>query len=133
MDRTNAEAKSSADLVRAFLGSWNCRDLDHLVSYFSEDAVYHNVPVAPIKGIAGIRKIFAQFLDVFAQASLDVVSIASSTDLVLVERVDRFVMHDGRRIELPVTGVFELAGGKIVRFSDYFDLGDFQRQSGLSL
>ena len=39
----------------------------------------------------------------------------------------------GRRIELPVTGVFVLAGGKIARFSDYFDLASFEHQSGMKL
>jgi limonene-1,2-epoxide hydrolase len=126
-------ADAAASVVRDFLGAWQGRDLDYLTGFFAEDAVYHNVPVAPIKGTAGIRQIFAQFLEAFQEASLDIVSMASAQGLVLAERVDRFLMRDGRRIELPVTGVFELVDGKIVRFSDYFDMDDFRRQSGLSL
>ncbi|SER11275.1 limonene-1,2-epoxide hydrolase [Solimonas aquatica] len=133
MKNVELASDGAAELVRGFLGAWRERDLDRLVGFFADAAVYHNVPVEPIRGVAGIRHAFARFLEMFERASLDIVNIASDSNLVLVERIDRFVMRDGRGIELPVTGVFEVADGKIVRFSDYFDLGDFQRQSGLSL
>lgn len=119
--------------VRDFLGAWTGRDIDALCSYFAADAVYHNVPVAPITGIAGIRQIFVAFLEAFEAASLDVVSLAAAPGLVIAERIDRFTMRNGTRVVLPVTGVFELRGGLITRFSDYFDLADFERQSGLKL
>lgn len=119
--------------VRDFLGAWTGRDIDALCGYFAADAVYHNVPVAPIAGIAGIRQIFVAFLDAFEAASLDVISLAAAPGLVIAERIDRFTMRNGTRVVLPVTGVFELRGGRITRFSDYFDLADFERQSGLKL
>jgi limonene-1,2-epoxide hydrolase len=95
--------------------------------------VYHNVPVEPIEGIAGIRGIFHAFLDAFCEARLDIVTLAAEPGRVLVERVDYFTMNDGRKVVLPVTGVFEVQHGKIIRFSDYFDLADFQAQSGMTL
>jgi limonene-1,2-epoxide hydrolase len=91
------------------------------------------VPVKPIEGIAGIRAIFQGFLDAFSDAKLDVLTLAAEPGLVLAERIDYFTMNDGRKVTLPVTGVFEVKNGKITRFSDYFDLADFERQSGLKL
>jgi len=123
----------SEKLVRDFLGSWEDRDLDVICSAFADDAVYHNVPVAPIEGIAGIRAIFKAFLEAFAEAKLDIVTLAAEPGLVLAERVDYFTMNDGRKVVLPVNGVFEVRGGKITRFSDYFDLADFEQQSGFKL
>lgn len=120
-------------LVRAFLASWSGADLETIVGYFAPDAVYHNVPVQPIRGLEGIRKIFDSFLMVFAESRLEVVTLAAGPGLVIAERVDHFVMRDGKRIALPVTGVFEVRNGRIQRFSDYFDLADFERQSGLRL
>lgn len=120
-------------LVRDFLGAWPGRDLDRICAAFAADAVYHNVPVAPIQGLPAIRQIFQAFLDTFSSASLDVVTLATGPGLVIAERVDRFGLPDGRRVELPVTGVFVVRNGRIVRFSDYFDLADFERQSGLKL
>ncbi|BBY01076.1 limonene-1,2-epoxide hydrolase family protein [Mycobacterium seoulense] len=129
-----ADTKEASEaLVRDFLGSWQGRSLDTICSAFADDAVYHNVPVEPIEGIAGIRAVFQAFLDAFADAKLDIMSLAAEPGLVLVERVDYFTMNDGRKVVLPVTGVFEVKNGKITRFSDYFDLADFERQSGMKL
>ena len=125
--------EASEKLVRDFLGAWEGRDLDQICSAFADGAVYHNVPVKPIEGIAGIRAIFTAFLDGFKEARLDVVTLAAEPGLVIAERVDYFTMNDGRKIVLPVTGVFVVKGGRITRFSDYFDLADFERQSGMKL
>ncbi len=125
--------EASEKVVRDFLGSWEGRGLESICSGFADDAVYHNVPVAPIEGIAGIRGIFEAFLDAFSDAKLDIVTLAAEPGRVLVERVDYFTMNDGRKVVLPVTGVFEVKNGKITRFSDYFDLADFESQSGMKL
>ena len=125
--------QASEKLVRDFLGSWEGRDLEIICGAFADDAVYHNVPVKPIAGIAGIRTIFQAFLNAFKDAKLDVVTLATEPGLVLAERVDYFTMNDGRKVVLPVTGVFEVKNVEIARFSDYFDLASFESQSGLEL
>lgn len=125
--------EASEKVVRDFLGSWEARNLETICSGFDDDAVYHNVPVAPIEGIAGIRGIFEAFLGAFADAKLDIVTLAAEPGRVLVERVDYFTMNDGRKVVLPVTGVFAVKNGKITRFSDYFDLANFETQSGMKL
>ncbi|BBX01662.1 limonene-1,2-epoxide hydrolase [Mycolicibacterium moriokaense] len=125
--------QASEKLVRDFLGSWEGRDLDTICGAFADDAVYHNVPVKPIEGIAGIRAIFQAFLDAFAEAKLDIITLAAEPGLVHAERVDYFTMNDGRKVVLPVTGVFVVKNDQITRFSDYFDLADFERQSGFKL
>ncbi len=125
--------QASEKLVRDFLGSWEGRDLETICGAFADDAVYHNAPVEPIEGIAGIRAIFQAFLDAFAEAKLDVVTLAAEPGLVLAERVDYFTMNDGTKVVLPVTGVFVVRNGEITRFTDYFDLADFERQSGFKL
>ncbi len=125
--------QASEKLVRDFLGSWEGRDLETICGAFADDAIYHNMPVAPIEGIAGIRAIFAAFLDAFAEAKLDVITLAAEPGLVLAERIDYFTMNDGTKVVLPVTGVFVVRNGEIARFTDYFDLADFERQSGFKL
>jgi len=103
-------ATQASALVSSFLASWQNRDIEQILEFLAKDAVYHNVPVAPIVGRDAIRGIFQAFLDTFAFASLDVITMAAAPDLVLAERMDRFVLNDGRKVELPVTGVFELLG-----------------------
>ena len=118
-------------IVRNFLAAWPRKDIGELISYFAEDAVYHNIPVPPIVGREAIRKTFEGFLGAF-DIVLDIVNLGTSGNLVFAERVDRFVMN-GKKFDLPVNGVFEVKRGKITAFRDYFDLASFERPSGLKL
>ena len=126
-------AASPETIVRDFCGAWPRRDLDELMSFFAVDAVYHNVPVAPCVGAAAIRETFAGFLATMPGIILEVVALVAADRLVMAERVDRFVMPNGHRFDLPVTGVFEVRDGTIVAFRDYFDLATFEKGSGLKL
>ena len=58
----------------------------------------------------------------------EVLNIAENGNVVLTERVDNFVMADGKAVSLPVMGTMELADGKICAWRDYFDLPTFAGQ-----
>ena len=45
----------------------------------------------------------------------------------MTERIDDFVVQ-GKAVSLPVMGTFEISGGKICRWRDYFDLATFENQ-----
>jgi limonene-1,2-epoxide hydrolase len=47
----------------------------------------------------------------------------------MVERVDRTRLGD-KQVDLPCCGVFELSGGKIKVWRDYFDLATYTRAAG---
>ena len=126
-------AATPEQIVRDFLGAWPRRNVDELMSFFAPHAVYHNVPVAPCIGGAAIRETFTGFLATMPGIVLDVIQLVAAGPLVMAERIDRFVMPNGHRFDLPVTGVFEVRGEKIVAFRDYFDLATFERGSGLKL
>ena len=133
MANRSTSAADSKALVVKFLDSWERRDLKVIMSCFNDDAVYHNVPVAPITGRAGILAIFEAFLDTFEVLTLETVRIAAEDNLVFAERIDHFRLRNGTRFDLPVNGVFEIENGKIQRFSDYFNLPSFEGPSGLKL
>src|SRR5215831_10505788 len=123
--------RSPEQIIREFLAAWPRKKIDELVGYFTDDAVYHNVPVAPIVGKKAIREVFEGFLGAF-DIELIVVNAAARGNVVFTERIDRFDIA-GKRFDLPVNGVFELRDGKIASFRDYFDLASFEKPSGLKL
>ena len=126
--------EASEKLVRDFLGAWVDGDIDTICSSFADDAVYHNVPVKPIEGIAGIRAIFQAFLGAFEQAELDIVTLAAEPGLVLAERVDYFTMKDGRkRRSAGVRGVRRREWRDHAGSATISILADFERQSGFKL
>ena len=113
---TTAEA-----LVREFCDAWTKRDADLLTEYFTDDAVYHNMPLAPLTGRAAIREFLAGFLAGVTSAEFRMLNLVASGDVVMTERVDAFTMA-GREGEFLVMGIFEVRDGKIAAWRDYFDM-----------
>ncbi|MEV0075187.1 limonene-1,2-epoxide hydrolase family protein [Nocardia neocaledoniensis] len=108
-------------LVTEFCARWANGTADELAEYFTEDATYHNIPLEPVVGKDAIREFLRGFLDSFGGIDFQVRHQVSSGDLVFNERVDTFVIG-GNTIDLPVTGVFEIADGRIRAWRDYFDM-----------
>ena len=42
-------------VIRRFIADWSSLDPDLLVAYFTEDGVYHNMPLKPVAGHAALR------------------------------------------------------------------------------
>ena len=123
-------AMEAEKIVREFCAAVERLDVDALVAFFTEDAIYHNIPIAPVQGTEAIASTLHQFLGPASQAEFELVSIASDGGTVLTERVDRFQIGD-KRIELPVMGTFEVTPeGRIAAWRDYFDMAQFAKQMG---
>jgi limonene-1,2-epoxide hydrolase len=114
-------------IVREFCACWPERNVEKLLDYFTDDALYHNMPMAPVTGKNGIREVLNLFIpaqDVEAEITL----LATRGDVVFTERIDRMTF-DGKKVVLPCAGVFEIRDGKIAAWRDYFDLATWQRQT----
>ena len=113
-------------VVREFCAAWSRTDVETIMDAFTDDAIYHNIPMTPCNGKEEIRT----FLDTFLGGMASAVEFDIKHQLVdglvgLNERVDTIVMADNSGA-LPVCGIFELtADGKISGWRDYFDMGQF--------
>jgi limonene-1,2-epoxide hydrolase len=113
-------------IVREFVAAWSRLDAEELSSYFSEDGVYHNMPMGPIQGRENVRQMIAGFSGSWTETQWDILNIASTGNVVIVERLDRTKAGE-KAVDLPCTGVFELEDGKIKVWRDYFDLGTYAK------
>jgi len=116
--------KSNEQIIRGFIAAWSNLDADELVSYFTEDGVYFNIPTAPVQGEANIRQFIGGFIANWTKTDWDIISLLAEGDLVMVERLDRTVVGD-KKVDLPCFGVFEMQDGKIKVWRDYFDMNTF--------
>ena len=119
--------KDSIDLIRRFCAAWATGDIAQIVAFFTDDAVYHNMPIQPIQGKDAIKGVIEQFMAPFERAEFEVTHIAGVGDVVLTERIDRF--FGAKPVALPVMGTFEVRDGKIAAWRDYFDLAAWARQA----
>lgn len=115
-------------VVRDFCAAWSNRDAEELLGFLAPDAVYHNMPMGPVRGHEAIRQVFDLFLPPSEKIDWEMLNVASAGEVVFAERLDRFVMG-GKTVELPVVGVFEIAEGRIAVWRDYFDFATWQRQT----
>jgi limonene-1,2-epoxide hydrolase len=119
----------NAALVSEFISCWREKNVDKMLDYFADDAVYTNIPIDPPNvGKPAIRAVIETFIGM-AEALEFIVHHQAETaaGLVLNERTDRFLIN-GKWIDLPVMGIFELERGKIKAWRDYFDINQFTRQ-----
>ena len=117
---------SDADIdamIREFFKAWERRDADHVASCFTEDGIYHNIPMEPIVGKTAIREFLAQPAGM-PPLRIEVHHQIVSGDIVMNERTDTMTMN-GREIVLPICGVFEIHEGHIKAWREYFDPAPF--------
>jgi len=114
---------AAESLVREFCDAWSKLDPDLLTGYFTDDGVYHNIPMAPLEGKDAIRAFLTGFLAGVSTAEFKMVNVVATDEVVMTERIDAFTMAaTGKRGEFPVCGVFEIRDGKIAAWRDYFDM-----------
>ena len=116
-------------IVRDFCAAWESRDQGLILASFTDDAIYHNIPMAPVQGKEAIKGLLAIILGPASAVSFEIKHIVADGDVVLTERLDTFKMGD-KAVALPVMGTFELRDGKIAAWRDYFDLATWTKQAG---
>jgi limonene-1,2-epoxide hydrolase len=112
-------------IITDFVAAWSRLDPEELIAYFTDDGTYHNMPMAPVTGRANVEALVRGFIASWTETKWELVNIASEGDLVFAERLDRTRAGD-KGVDLPCLGVFELEGGRIKVWRDYFDMGTYQ-------
>ncbi len=115
--------------VEDFLASFGTLDVDRIMSFFAPEAVYHNMPMAPMRGEKAIRGVIEYFVKPAQKIEFVILNIMAAGNVVLNERLDKFLIGE-KNVELPVMGTFEVEDGKIVVWRDYFDMATWQKQTG---
>jgi limonene-1,2-epoxide hydrolase len=114
--------RSADELVTEFCNLWSSPDPEALAGYFTDDAVYHNIPMDPVQGRGAIQQFIAGFVASVDGIDFNVHRQVASGAVVMNERTDVMRRKDGDEVRLPVMGVFEVRDDRIAAWRDYFDL-----------
>jgi limonene-1,2-epoxide hydrolase len=114
-------------LISEFIQACVRADPDEFASYFTEDAIWWNSPWPPVKGRDAIRETLHRGSQRMAALPWEIRHIVADGNIVLTERVDHFLVNN-KKVSVPCMGVFELQGGKIAAWRDYWDLTQFEAQ-----
>lgn len=113
--------ESPVALVRQFLNQLAAGDLDAAVSLLATDVDYINVSMPTIHGRDRVRKVLGAAMGL-SSAGFEVYfhSISAEDGAVLTERTDVLTLGPWRA-QFWVCGRFEVRGGEILLWKDYFD------------
>lgn len=117
---------AALDVVNQFLKAFEAVDgyRAAVQAYFSADCEYENVGLSNTTGPAEAIAFFDGFKQATGFSSLIVETRdeVANNHTVMNERVDHLYNASGQRVlTLRVMGVFEVRGGKIIAWRDYFD------------
>ena len=122
-------AANCEKVVSDLFAAWSRLDLEDIMSHFAEDAVWDNVPMQPAKGKSAIREMTNGFLRDASSFKAEILKSVHEGNFVFNSRVDTLTMKNGKKVEVPVAGMFEIdSAGKIKVWRDYFDLKGFEKQ-----
>lgn len=121
--------------------AWSAHDIERLVALFTDDCVYEDVALQAVnRGKAELRTFVEQTFATIPDFSLDLTSRFASGDRGAIE----WTMSGTQQVDIPgvpATGksfsslravtIVEFRGGRIHRNTDYWDLANVMRQTGV--
>ena len=116
----DGSAEANDALVLEFMAAWERRDTAFILDCFTEDAVYHSMPLTPIEGKDALAAWVKGFEDV-PPGRLEVRHQVASGDMVMNERTASITLN-GKPVTLSICAVFEMDGGRIRAWREYSDL-----------
>lgn len=128
------EPRSSTTLApdafaREWIEAWDSHEVDRILSYYTDDAFYEDVPnvengwAAPMRGHQMIRESLVETFEEMSDLGLEFVSASSAGDRMVVEWIMTGTHYRdfSGRFSIRAVSVIKLKGEKIAAVSDYYD------------
>ena len=119
-------AEEAEQVVRDMCDAFAKHDAEALRPFFTDDVVYHNIPMDPAVGIDATIAFIDGFFAMCDNMAIETLHLAVRDNVVLTERVDTFTVGD-IVAPLPLMGTFEVRDGKISAWRDYFDMAQITK------
>jgi steroid delta-isomerase-like uncharacterized protein len=125
-------------IVKDFERAFNRRDPDALVALFTPRATYRDTFYGDHAGTAALREMFARMFREGRDYAWTMEKTVESPERAAAEWTFRYVVTDavprsaGRAVSFRGMSLFELEGGKIAAYREYFDKGAALLQLGFA-
>jgi limonene-1,2-epoxide hydrolase len=108
-------------IVTELLKAWSRLDFTAAAELVTDSFAYQPDPSAKlIKGKEAVLAQWRSYLKFMKSYEFKILHMLSAGNVVMMERLEWVGTNRGK-IELPIMGVFELAGGKLTAWRDYWD------------
>lgn len=118
---------TNKNVVDKFFSNWSQGDLDSVMALCTEDVVWDNVPMKPVRGRTAIRNFLEKFSKGMSDIKYDIANALEDADSLMLEGVENYTKN-GKKVSVRYMASFKFREGKICSWSDYFDLSTVTRQ-----
>lgn len=129
--------RTAREVVEGFFDAFNQHDVDTLAALYTEDAVNHQMPTAPLRGRGAIRKNFEEAFAAIPDMGCRVSNIISDGEWSAAEwegwGTHRPPGAAPRPYRMNGCGFFRIQGGLIVQQRGYWDSATMARQAGIAM
>jgi limonene-1,2-epoxide hydrolase len=123
-DTTDLAAANRA-VAEQFWAALYDRDWDRIASFFTAESAYTDMPTPPDDVAVGPEQILARLrlgIEPITDYEHRLILMVAEGDVVVTEHTETWRWHSGEEVTLPFVSVHEIRDGKILRWSDYWDL-----------
>jgi len=116
-------SETPESVARKFLAGWETPNpnLDELVAFFAEDAVFTDGPQSEYRGVQAIREQLQTMTAMLGSLTIHIRTLVVNGNCVMVERVEN-VEVQGHPFDIPGVVVFEFDDElRIKQLREYFD------------
>jgi steroid delta-isomerase-like uncharacterized protein len=125
-------------IVREFERAFNRQDLDALVACFTPRGTYRDTFYGEHAGPAGLREMFARMFREGRDYAWTMDAVVESPACAAAEWTFSYIVAEavprsaGRKVRFRGMSLFELEGGRIAAYREYFDTGAALLQLGFA-
>ena len=122
--------------IEQLFTAWNSHDPGKVVASFTENIVYEDVPAGHIsRGRDEVRKWAEGAFAVIENFKFEIVSSSSHNGRGVAEWIwsgtDKGLLKTGKKFSVRGVSVYEICGGKISRYKEFYDVATIMKQVGL--
>jgi len=136
---SNASIHDQERAREAWAEYWSAHDMGRLLPLFTEDVIHDEVTMGVVnRGTAELRAFGEGFISGFPDVTFELQSRFANGTSGVAEWIMRGTHRGdlpglpltGKRVEVRGASIFEFAGDKIRRCTDYWDMATFLKQLG---
>jgi len=134
-------ATDAEKMMNDYLAAWNSHDVEKLLTFFTDDAVYECTPMGKVsRGKKEIKDFFSSTFANFPDFKIEMKSGFNAGDQGAGEGVMSGTFANsnipgmpatGKSFSVPGVGINKFRGGKISRVTNYWNMAAFLQQVGL--
>ena len=130
-----SKTNPGATLAQKWIAAWNSHDPDKMLSLFTDDIVYEDVPFGEVSHGGGeLRKFYLSEIEGVPDLELKLLRSSIDGGHGTIEwtfsGTDKGVFKTGKKFSVRGVSVIDMRGGKISRNVDFYDVATIMRQVG---